>query len=137
MMCELMEQLVQENEAAAEYFILLMSSLKLLSGMTRNSETLLIFFYLKLLEIAGLFPELEVCIKCKKHAREPCYFDAGSGGILCAACSAAAISAPTYAAWFGGIGRLFCRQRSRMARRSLPSTCSMAMKYSPCALANS
>ncbi len=87
-MCELMEQMVQENEESTEYFSLLLSSLTMLSAMTRNCETLLIFFYLKLLDIAGIFPELHHCIRCRKPAQENIYLDAGSGGVLCAACSA-------------------------------------------------
>ena len=55
----------------------------------------------------------------------------------CAACSAAPTSAQIYAACSGGIGFFFARQRSRTVRMSLPSTCSIAMKYSPCARANS
>jgi len=55
----------------------------------------------------------------------------------CAACSAAPASAVMYAECSGGIGFFLVRQRSRTVRMSLPSTCSIAMKYSPCAVANS
>lgn len=87
-MCELMEHFVQENEEATEYFFLLCASLKILSNAARNYESLLIFFYLKLLEIAGLLPELDRCVRCKGPARDPSFLDAGAGGILCRSCSA-------------------------------------------------
>jgi DNA repair protein RecO (recombination protein O) len=87
-MSELMEQFVQENEEANSYFLLLLSSLKMLSNISRNYETLLIFFYLKMLEIAGLLPDFSHCARCKAPARDPSYLDAGTGGVLCSACSA-------------------------------------------------
>jgi DNA repair protein RecO (recombination protein O) len=88
MMCELMEQFVQENEEAGDPFALLSLSLKMLADMSKNHESLLVFFYLKLLEISGLLPDFGQCAHCKNKADDPVYLDAGAGGILCSACSA-------------------------------------------------
>jgi DNA repair protein RecO (recombination protein O) len=87
LMCELMEQFVQEGEEAQEYFFLLAASLNLLSSMSKNYNSLLIFFYLKLLAVAGLLPDLSRCAHCKNEVREPSYLDAATGGVLCGACS--------------------------------------------------
>ncbi|RJP16129.1 MAG: DNA repair protein RecO [Candidatus Abyssobacteria bacterium SURF_5] len=87
-MCELIEQFVQENEEASEYFSLLSTSLKLLSEMPKNHESLLIFFYLKLLDISGLLPDFSRCARCKNPVQGVAYLDAGAGGVLCGACTA-------------------------------------------------
>lgn len=89
-MCELMEQFVQEDEESARLFVLLLISLKTLASMSKNYETLLISFYLKLLDISGLLPELSQCVRCKGGLRELAYLDAGAGGALCGGCSAGA-----------------------------------------------
>jgi DNA repair protein RecO (recombination protein O) len=86
-MCELMEQFVQENEESSRAFALLLVSLKTLASMSKNYPTLLIAYYLKILEISGLLPVLENCAGCGKELNRPAYLDAGTGGVLCPGCS--------------------------------------------------
>jgi DNA repair protein RecO (recombination protein O) len=85
-----MEQFVQEGEESARLFVLLLISLKTLASMSKNYETLLISFYMKLLDISGLLPELSQCARCKGGLRERAYLDAGAGGALCGRCSGGA-----------------------------------------------
>jgi DNA repair protein RecO (recombination protein O) len=86
-MCELMEQFVQENEESSQSFVLLLVSLKTLESMTKNYDSLLIAFYLKVLEISGLLPEMDRCVKCSGELKNHAYLDAASGGALCSSCS--------------------------------------------------
>lgn len=88
LMCELMEQFVQENEESSAYFLLLSVSLEALSNMSKNCESLLLFFYLKLLAVSGLLPDLKRCAGCRATVQGPAFLDAGTGGVLCSACSA-------------------------------------------------
>ncbi len=86
-MCELMEQFVQENEESSRPFVLLLLSLKMLANMSKNYDNLLISFYLKLLDAVGLLPELLSCLDCKKAAGSYAFFSMVKGGILCPACN--------------------------------------------------
>lgn len=87
-MCELMEQFVQENEESSRFFLLLLLSLKTLAGMSKNQVSLLISFYMRVLDLSGLLPELERCVRCGQEPRNHAYLDANAGGALCAKCSA-------------------------------------------------
>jgi DNA repair protein RecO (recombination protein O) len=54
------------------------------------SLSFLIFFELKLLELAGYQPFLDCCRRCGRERRDPSmrwYFSARDGGVLCDACS--------------------------------------------------
>jgi DNA repair protein RecO (recombination protein O) len=86
-MCELMEQFVQENEESSRPFVLLLVSLKTLENMSKNYDSLLIAFYLKILEISGLLPEMDRCVRCSGELKHHAYLDAASGGALCSRCS--------------------------------------------------
>jgi DNA repair protein RecO (recombination protein O) len=88
LMCELVEQFAQENEESSAYFLLLSISLQALASVSKNHESLLLFFYLKLLAVSGLLPDLSRCARCQSAVQGPAYLDAGEGGILCNACSA-------------------------------------------------
>jgi len=87
-MCELTEQFVQENEESSQSFVLLFASLKTLESMSKNYDSLLIAFYLKVLETSGLLPEMSRCIGCSGELTHHAYLDAGAGGALCSRCSA-------------------------------------------------
>ena len=87
-MCELMEQFVQENEESSRPFVLLLVSLKTLESMSKNYSSLLIAYYLKILDISGLLPELGRCVRCGGEPQGAAHLDAGSGGALCPKCSA-------------------------------------------------
>jgi DNA repair protein RecO (recombination protein O) len=87
-MCELMDQFVQENEESSRPFVLLFVSLKTLESMSKNYDSLRIAFYLKVLETSGLLPEMGCCLRCSGELKNHAYLDAGSGGILCSRCSA-------------------------------------------------
>jgi DNA repair protein RecO (recombination protein O) len=85
-----MEQFVQENEESSRPFVLLLLSLKMLATMSKNYESLLISFYLKLLDVSGLLPELVCCLDCRKVVGSHAFFNISKGGILCPACSGGA-----------------------------------------------
>jgi DNA repair protein RecO (recombination protein O) len=87
-MCELMESFVQENEESSHPFVLLLVSLKTLETMSKNYTTLLISYYMKLLEISGLLPELSRCVSCGGKIVDFAYLDANAGGAVCPRCSA-------------------------------------------------
>jgi DNA repair protein RecO (recombination protein O) len=86
-MCELMEQFVQENEGSTQQFVLLLSSLKTLGSMSKNYGSLSVSFYMKLLDISGLLPEVNYCARCKGTIRDYAYLT-DAGGVLCSKCSA-------------------------------------------------
>jgi len=86
-MCELMDQFVQENEESSQTFMLLLISLKTLNSMSRNYDSLLIAFYLKILEASGLLPSMDRCVRCSRELQNHAYLDAASGGALCSKCS--------------------------------------------------
>jgi DNA repair protein RecO (recombination protein O) len=87
-MCELMEQFVQENEESSRPFVLLLLSLKTLESMSKNYGSLLISFYMRVLDISGLPPELNHCVSCKHKLQNHAYLDPSAGGALCGRCSA-------------------------------------------------
>jgi len=87
LMCELMGQFVQEGEESTPQFVLLLVSLKTLASMSKNYGSLLISFYMKLLDISGLLPEVNFCVRCKGAIRDHAYL-ATVGGALCSKCSA-------------------------------------------------
>lgn len=87
-MCELTEQFVQENEESSRPFLLLLLALKTLSAMTKNYGSLLISFYLRVLDVSGLLPEIDQCVSCGRELQSHSYLDASSGGALCNKCSA-------------------------------------------------
>jgi DNA repair protein RecO (recombination protein O) len=67
--------------------VLLLVSLKTLENMSKNYDSLLIAFYLKILEISGLLPEMDRCVRCSGELKHHAYLDAASGGALCSRCS--------------------------------------------------
>ena len=89
-MCELMELFVQENEESSRPFVLLLLSLKTLADMSKNFSSLLISFYMRLLDVSGLFPEMNACVRCKRRLQTHGYLDGSAGGVLCNGCSAGA-----------------------------------------------
>lgn len=87
-MCELAEQFVQENEESTRSFVTLLIALKTLSGMTKNYGSLLIAYFLRMLDIAGLMPETERCGRCKGGLHGRAHLHAALGGAICSKCSA-------------------------------------------------
>jgi DNA repair protein RecO (recombination protein O) len=85
-MCELMGQFVQENEESSRPFVLLLLSLRMLANMSKNYNSLLVSFYLKLLDVSGLLPELAECVSCKQEIRRRAFFNMSMGGVLCGKC---------------------------------------------------
>jgi DNA repair protein RecO (recombination protein O) len=86
-MCELMEQFAQEDEESSPLFVLLLVALKTLAGTSKNYSSLLISFHMRLLEAAGLLPEMGRCVNCKRAIEGHGYLDARAGGALCGGCS--------------------------------------------------
>ena len=87
-MCELMELFVQENEESSRPFVLLLLSLKALAGMSKNHTSLMISFYMRLLDVSGLLPEVNQCVRCGRRFQAQVYLDGSAGGALCHGCSA-------------------------------------------------
>jgi DNA repair protein RecO (recombination protein O) len=85
-MSELMEQFVQENEESSRPFVLLLLSLQTLARMSKNYSSLLISFYLKLLDIAGILPDLTRCALCKQEIGGSACLNRSLDGMVCTQC---------------------------------------------------
>ncbi|MBI5116857.1 DNA repair protein RecO [Candidatus Poribacteria bacterium] len=90
LICELMEQFAQEDEDSSALFALLLIALKTLASTTKNYASLLISFYLRLLDVSGLLPEINHCVRCRRGIEGHAYLEASAGGALCGGCSGGA-----------------------------------------------
>src|SRR3989338_6082582 len=84
---QLVNELVEVEETNAKIFDLLSDSFKFLSSGASPKRTARIF-ELKLFEILGLMPEIDVCVTCQTENPDPAYFSVGLGGIHCRHCRA-------------------------------------------------
>lgn len=83
---ELVDRMVEPEEAAPEVFDLLTDALGLLSAGVSPKRAARIF-EVKLFELLGLVPETAACVKCRVPEPDPAYFNVALGGILCQNCS--------------------------------------------------
>ncbi len=83
---ELIDELVETEEAHPEIFTLLHESILFLNSGASVKRAARIF-EVKLLELLGLVPEIQACAICQTLMPEPAFFNPSSGGILCRNCA--------------------------------------------------
>ncbi len=84
---ELVDSFTVENNENRRLFDLLLNGLKWL-GQSDNTETVLRYFELHLLDYVGYRPQLQRCVICNSSIRPVVnFFGFGQGGILCSNCS--------------------------------------------------
>jgi DNA repair protein RecO (recombination protein O) len=83
-MAELLDRLTHEREANPFLFQLLLHTFRYLDE-GRDAEILCRIFETKMLQIAGISPQLSACVGCGDQ-REPYAFSILHGGLLCPAC---------------------------------------------------
>jgi DNA repair protein RecO (recombination protein O) len=83
---ELVNQFAADDVEDLPVFQLLLATLERLSQRD-NSDLVLRYFELQLLDLVGYRPQLEQCVACHKQLKETTnYFSPGAGGMLCADC---------------------------------------------------
>jgi len=84
---ELVDSFTVENNENRPLFDLLLNGLKWL-GQSDNTETVLRYFELHLLDYLGYRPQLQRCVICNSSIKPVVnFFGFGQGGILCSNCS--------------------------------------------------
>lgn len=84
---ELVDSFTVENNENRPLFDLLLNGLKWL-GQPDNTETVLRYFELHLLDYLGYRPQLQRCVICNSSIKPVVnFFGFGQGGILCSNCS--------------------------------------------------
>lgn len=86
-LAELIDGFAVERSANAPLYQLLLDALALLGGVVEPGP-LLRCFEVRLLELSGFMPELNVCVECRQATEEDQYrYSPDGGGLLCAACT--------------------------------------------------
>lgn len=86
-MAELLDRLTHEREANPFLFQLLVHTFRYLDE-GRDAEILCRIFETKMLQVAGVSPQLSACVSCGEQ-REPYAFSIAHGGLLCTTCLSA------------------------------------------------
>ncbi len=86
-MVELLDSVTSDNDKSVDIFDLLVASLRLLSGDSSPKRVARIF-EIKLLELLGIMPRLDLCGGCGAQGEGGSRFSLKNGGYLCKACSA-------------------------------------------------
>jgi DNA repair protein RecO (recombination protein O) len=90
---ELLDAAMHDEEPNEKVFRLTIDILSELDSATKNLQSLLYFFKLHFLELMGVKPELDACVRCRKKLiagtsdQMHVQFDAQAGGIVCRACA--------------------------------------------------
>jgi DNA repair protein RecO (recombination protein O) len=83
---ELVNQFAADDVEDEPVFKLLLATLQRLS-QGQNSDLVLRYFELQLLDLVGYRPQLEQCVACHQPLKETTnYFCPGAGGIVCPSC---------------------------------------------------
>ena len=85
-MAELLDRLTHERETNPYLFQLIVHIFRYLDE-GRDAEILCRIFETKMLQVAGISPQLSGCVMCGEQ-REPYAFSISQGGLLCTACLA-------------------------------------------------
>ncbi|MFH1215360.1 MAG: DNA repair protein RecO [Pseudomonadota bacterium] len=107
LVCELVDQWTKENDRDEDLFYLLQWCMEQLSQATRFIATVL-FFYVKMLKILGISPQLDHCLICSDMVREDrnLRFSLAENGIICSRCSASYKSGVTVPISLGAVKSL-------------------------------
>jgi DNA repair protein RecO (recombination protein O) len=82
---ELIDKLTEENEKQPELFEIFRAAVSRLTG--EESNVLVPFFEIKILDRLGFRPQVYYCLHCrKKLLDEQNYFSAEGGGVVCSSC---------------------------------------------------
>jgi DNA repair protein RecO (recombination protein O) len=94
-MLDTVDRIAQEGEKEREVYDLLISALQTLEEMTGDYALLLAAFHLKVIALAGYLPKVSSCSSCLRTLAswERLSFSFELGGILCAACAGADLTA--------------------------------------------
>ena len=84
---ELTEKVVPEGLPQPQVFDLLISFLEELEQRKQKYETLLLAYEVKLLDVLGIFPVLDTCVRCGKTSFAPAAFSIKDGGVICGDCA--------------------------------------------------
>ncbi len=84
---ELTEKVVPEGLPQPQVFDLLISFLEELEQRKQKYETLLLAYEVKLLDVLGIFPVLDTCVRCGKTSFVPAAFSIKDGGVICGDCA--------------------------------------------------
>jgi len=85
-MVELVDCVSGEGEPDEPLYLLLLTSFEALaSGMAADLVGL--FFFVRVLKVAGFFPRLEACVECGCSPDGQAYLDHARGGVLCQDCA--------------------------------------------------
>ena len=84
---ELTEKVVPEDLPQPQVFDLLISFLGALEQRKRKFDTLLLAYEVKLLDVLGVFPELDTCVRCGKTPFVPAAISIADGGVICEDCA--------------------------------------------------
>jgi DNA repair protein RecO (recombination protein O) len=83
---ELVNQFAADDVEDEPVFQLLLATLQRLS-QGQNSDLVLRYFEIQLLDLVGYRPQLEQCVACHKPLKESTnYFCPGAGGMVCSTC---------------------------------------------------
>jgi DNA repair protein RecO (recombination protein O) len=92
-MVELLDAAMHDEEPNEKVFRLTIDVLTELDSATKNLQSLLYSYKLRFLELMGVRPDFDACVKCRKKLvpstsdQMPVQFDAQAGGIVCRACA--------------------------------------------------
>lgn len=84
---ELLDIATGDHDKKEELYLLLLESLRSLAAGAGPKRTARVF-EIKLLEMIGLLPALDACLKCASPEPESNYFSVTGGGIICGNCVA-------------------------------------------------
>ncbi len=84
---ELVDRFSPERAESYHVFQLLLATLRRLAGPAGNVDTVLRYFEMHLLNLAGFQPQLDRCLTCEQPLTAmPNYFSPMAGGVLCPSC---------------------------------------------------
>lgn len=84
-MIELLDSVTVPGDANEGVFVILLNSLRLLSGESSAKRAARIF-EIKLLNLLGLMPTMELCAMCRNRVGADSAFSFRSGGLICGKC---------------------------------------------------
>lgn len=87
-LCDIANELTDEDEESAELLRLLLNSLFLLSKGEKSIEIIKAVFELRVAAISGYTPELFGCAYCHRETADLVYLDVMGGKLICTDCQA-------------------------------------------------
>jgi len=95
----------------------------------RLTRRVIIIFQLKLLEYAGLLPQLDTCVNCSSKAIKDAYFSVRLSGLLCTNCHDADIQAsPLSKGAIASINMIRRQEQDKLGRSMITSEISKELK---------